>query len=344
MTDTDRPAKVARVQAILDEQSADAVLLVRPESVSWILNGARVTVPTGGPAVLAVEVTRAGDITVVVPDNEAERLVAEELEAGLHVVTIPWFGQLRQARAGVIAEAEVVAQMRAARASLLPGERSRYRELGLDVASATTAVLSSAQPTGSERSLAARLCAAIIERGAEPLVILVAGASRIHLQHPLPSDAPIGDRAMVAVGARRHGLVANLTRWATWNGAQHNVEQLLEVEADAYAATHVGRSLNEVLASIAAAYETRGYPHDSWLRHHQGGPTGYLGRDPKVTPETTDVVRAGQAFAWNPWVPGNKVEDTVVVDEHALEVLTADPHWPTVNVRGVARPIALAID
>ena len=56
---------------------------------------------------------------------------------------------------------------------------------------------------------------------------------------------------------------------------------------------------------------------------------------------TVDVVQAGQAFAWNPTAPGAKVEDTVVMHDSGIEVLTVDPRWPTLDVGGRPRPIEL---
>jgi hypothetical protein len=53
------------------------------------------------------------------------------------------------------------------------------------------------------------------------------------------------------------------------------------------------------------------------------------------------VVRVGQAFAWNPWAPGAKVEDTCLLTTSGLDMLTVDPGWPTVTVGGRARPEVL---
>src|SRR5690606_6110964 len=178
--------------------------------------------------------------------------------------------------------------------------------------------------------------------GADPVVLLVGGESRARHRHPLPTDAPAGRRVMVAVGARRHGLVASLTRWVRFAPIGDDIDAaLFEVEADAFAATRAGRALGGVFADIVSAYERHGLDPDEWRRHHQGGPTGYLGRDPRASPEGADLVVDGQAFAWNPTAPGGKVEDTVIIDEGRITVLTADPDWPTRMVRGVRRPLPL---
>jgi hypothetical protein len=49
----------------------------------------------------------------------------------------------------------------------------------------------------------------------------------------------------------------------------------------------------------------------------------------------------GQAFAWNPTGASAKVEDTVLLTEDDLQVLTVDPDWPTVSHAGRQRPDVL---
>jgi Xaa-Pro aminopeptidase len=326
--------KVDRVREVLEERGLSAVTLTSRESLAWLLGGARVTVPTNGDPVLNALIT-PDDVTVHAFANEVERLQSEEL-AGLgelQLTAVPWHEPLPTAGA---AEASVAAELRAARARLLPVELERYRALGRDAATAVTAVARELRPTDTERHAAAALAHAVIDTGAEPIVLLAAGASRLGLRHPLPTDARLGNRAMLVVGARRDGLIANLTRWV--GDAGDADERLLQVEAEAFAATRPGRTLAEVLGDIAAAYPAHGFADDEWLHHHQGGPTGYAGRDPRATPVASDVVVDGQAFAWNPSAPGGKVEDTVLITAGRVEVLTTDPTWPTTDLNGVPRP------
>lgn len=340
---SDRPQKIARLVALMDERCAPAVSLTTAESLSWLFDGARVTVPYGGAPVCSAIVDSDGSCLVTAYANEAERLLAEELGPGVEVRAVPWHRPLPAPGRGVLREDEHLATMRRLRASLLPGERARYASLGRDVARSVSAQLREVSPHESEHDLAARLLHAIAAAGAEPVVVLAAGEARGEVPHPLPTAAALGRRAMAVVGARRQGLVANLTRWVSFDDPSGaDVEaRLREVEADAFAATRPGRPLGEVLADIAAAYEQHGFGADAWQAHHQGGPTGYLGRDPKATPGATDRVQSGQAFAWNPWVPGAKLEDTVIVDRTGIEVLTSDPEWPAAEVHGIPRPLTL---
>jgi Xaa-Pro aminopeptidase len=342
----DRAVKRTRVLELLDETGRDAIILSSATTVGWYLDGGRPGVSLATDPIVAVRVSRAGD-EVFTTSNETARLLAEELPADVTVRDRPWF-ESPPALDGV--REEVVAhRLREARVPLLRGETARFRVLAADTARAMTDALLIVLPTWPERRLAAEVAAGVIAAGAEPLVVLVGGASRAGIPHPLPTDAPLGRRAMAVVCARRDGLVANLSRWVSF-GAETDAERsaarrILDVEAATLDATRPGTPLSAVLEAIASAYLAAGFPADQWRRHHQGGAAGYAGRDPRATPDTDDMVRLGQAFAWNPWVPGAKVEDTVLLtgtsEPTRFEVLTFDPRWPTASVAGRRRPVTL---
>lgn len=338
----DRARKRDRVLELLGRRGADSIVLRSHTAVAWYLDGVRTHVSLAGDPVAAVVVSRAGD-ELRVFDNEADRLLAEELGSigDLAVTRVPWHDELAPAGPATIEEAEVAPELRAARASLLPAELSRYRSLCREVAEALTDAATAADPSDSERDVAARLAADLVARGIDPLVTLVAGRSRLAYRHPLPTPAAIGDRAMLVVCGRRHGLIANATRWVRWGGSHDadSARRILEVEAAFLGATRIGDTIGEAFERGIAAYAANGFDRDEWRHHHQGGAAGYAGRDPRGTAAVTDRVQADQAFAWNPTAPGAKVEDTVLVRRSGIEVLTADPRWPTTRVVALDRPL-----
>ncbi|KQQ92670.1 hypothetical protein ASF62_12595 [Leifsonia sp. Leaf325] len=342
-------AKHDRVRAILRQRDADSVLLESQAAVAWMLGGARVHVSLAAPPIVAVRVD-AASVTVFATSNEGHRLRAEEVPAGVEVAERAWFEAAPTDAA--LRESAVDAELRAARRVLLPVEHGRYRELGADAAAALGDVLRAAGPDDTERAIAARLAARLIELGADPVVLLVAGEARLAERHPLPTDAALGRRAMAVVCARRHGLIANVTRWVGFGGASEAEldaeRRILEVEADGFEALRRRVGLADVLGTITASYPAHGFADDEWERHHQGGAAGYNGRDPRLAPGVDEPIELGQAFALNPSAPGVKVEDTVLLlpdaaGDAALEVLTRDPAWPTIAVRGVERPVTLEL-
>ncbi|MBA8794143.1 Xaa-Pro aminopeptidase [Friedmanniella endophytica] len=353
-TDTgsdERRTKQRRLREVLDRADQDAVLLTSATALGWYLAGARSHVSLAADPIVAVRVTRddraPGGVAddVLVTDNETARLVHEELPDDVTVWERPWFAPLPDLRAcpeSVLADA-----LRAARAPLLAPEIDRFARLGRDAAAVLTDALAAATPDQTERELAGAVAGALAAHGADPLVVLVGGLARSSLPHPLATDGPLGDRALLVACARRDGLIVNLSRAVAFRpltaGERDAQHRILEVERETLDATRPGVRLSEVLTVIAGAYERHGFGADHWRGHHQGGVAGYAGRDPRATPDTHDPVRLGQAFAWNPWAPGAKVEDTVLLAgddaRPAFETLTTDPRWPVTEVGGRPRPV-----
>ncbi len=308
---------------------------------------------------VAEAVVTADGMWVVTDSIEAARIATEELPADVPVVDGPWAERglrdrlVRDLVAGGPIASDVAApgeiampgELAAARRRLVPAEIERYRALGRDAAEAMTEVLAAVRPEATEFDLTGAGTNALWRRGIHPALALVAGEDRLpRYRHPTPSAARIGDLAMVVFCARRHGLYANLTRFVAFRElskaerAAHRA--VAEVEAVAWSASRPGAVLGDVFSTIVAAYPANGYP-GAEAGLHQGGPTGYLAREEIALPDSDSVIAAGNALAWNPSVPGAKIEDTVLVTGDGLEILTADPAWPAVEVHGRPRPVVL---
>ena len=353
----DREVKRRRVLEILDAKGQDSLLLTTHTALTWYLDGSRVHISLAGDPIAALLVDRAGDHLVTF-NNEAGRMAAEELPAGVSLHTVPWYGNLHEAAAAVgrssgsnagspLSEAAVATELRAARQQLLPGESARYAHLSAELAGIMTDVLSTARPETTEFELVSALAGRVVAAGAEPLVLLCNGSSRSDFRHPLATHAPLGRRAMAVVCARRDGLVANITRWVRFDGgtsAELDAEsRIAAVEADIFDATVPGTRLDRIFGEIKASYVRHGFGAEQWEQHHQGGPAGYAGRDPRVTAAAADAVVLNQPFTWNPSGPGVKIEDTVQLTESGVKVLTVDDRWPTTTVNGLKRPLTLQL-
>lgn len=344
----DHQEKKDRLLKVIADAGAERLWLTSQTALAWYLDGARIQINLVAPPIVAMLVGPDED-TIFVTDNEVDRMVAEELPDWVQVRTSRWYEGLPDlgSEPGVIGEADVLDPLRAARAALLPEESARFSALGADVAAVLTDELSVARPEQAELDLAAALTGRLAALLAEPLVVLVGGASRSAARHPLPTAAPLGDRAMAVVCARRHGLILNLSRWvqfSTPSAQQQDVDRrILGVEQSYFDAVVPGATLGEVFRAGAAGYAAYGFAADEWERHHQGGAAGYSGRDPRAVGTTDDLVVTGQAFAWNPTALGCKVEDTVQLTADGLVMLSHDPRWPTVKVGGRIRPDVLQL-
>ena len=349
-------SKIAVLQQAVERHRLGGIRLRGQDWFAWATCGGSSGVLLASErGVAEVFVTRGG-ARVVTSAIEAGRLQAEEVPAELEVVQFGWANPderedfIRASADGEpIAsdlpsdgEIDLPAELVAEKRRLRPAEIVRYRELGRAAALAMTETLAQADRTTTELEVAGAGAECLLRRGIEPALILVAGARRMGLyRHPRPTNEQIGDRVGVVFCGRRHGLYANLTRFAYFRTPKADeraaARAVAMVEAAALDAATDGATLGEVYAAIIDAYARFGHP-GAERDHHQGGTTGYLSREAVATPGSDVRITAPVAMAWNPSLPASKIEDTVLLTDHGLEVLTVDPAWPTVEVEGRMRP------
>jgi Xaa-Pro aminopeptidase len=349
-------AKLRSVRDALATHDLAAVRLKGVDWFSWVTGGASSVVLLAaevGAAEVFVTETGAWVLTDAI---EHARLATEEIPADFDVWSRPWETPgdadafVRDTvKGGVVAsdrpadgEVGLPVAVVAAKRRLLPDEIARYRRLGADAAKAMTEVLSAARPEWSEHRLLGEGARALWSRGIHPTLAIAAGEARFtRYRHAVATDAPLGDAAMLVFCARRHGLYANVTRFVLFRSPTSEERRLRDVvatvEAAAFDASRPGTMLAAVYAALSDAYARAGFPGEC-AKHHQGGTTGYLAREALATPTCTVVIEPATALAWNPSVPGAKIEDTVVRDAKTLEILTVDPLWPVFEHRGRHRP------
>ncbi|MGA9523771.1 MAG: M24 family metallopeptidase [Myxococcaceae bacterium] len=348
--------KLNLLRTQLTDHALGAIRLRGVDWFSWgTCGGSNVVLLTTNVGVAEVLVTRDG-IWCVTDVIEQERLAQEELPHELPVWSTPWQEHDRREafvreRAGELpvasdlpagGEVPLPESLVRARWSLRPEELERYRRLGRDAAEAMTEVLLAARPEWTGYQLAGAGAEALWARGIHPALTLVGEERRLPLhRHATASGEKLGARAMIVFCARRHGLFANLTRFVYFRPpsaeARRLADDVARVEAAALNASRPGATLGSVYDALVRAYAQTGHPGAEDF-HHQGGTCGYLSRDVLALPGLDVSLVPNGAVAWNPSLPGAKLEDTVLVTEAGHEVLTVDSRWPTVSVDGRARP------
>ena len=344
-----RAVRRERLAALLEREGLESVWFADPDTFAWATGGSNLV--DRRAAVGEAAVGFDGDWTVVTNDIEADRLRAEELPDGVRVESYEWHADTL---AGAVAErAETPAgadfdvpgfarvDATPIRLRLADQDVERYRDLGADVAAAVEAACHAAAPADTEREVAARVEAELAERGIETGVALVGGAERARrYRHFTPTDAALGGYALVSVTGRRGGLYASVTRTVAfdpppWLAGRH--EAAATVEATALAATRAygqrGGTAADVFRAMREAYATLGY-RGEWREHHQGGATGYAGREWFASPASEASLTLPTAYAWNPTVRGAKSEGTALVTADEVSFLTPGD-WPTVEVSAV---------
>jgi Xaa-Pro aminopeptidase len=303
-----------------------------PAELRWLLCGRGRPVSAGAsPYTVVVDEDRA---QVLYQDIEAARVAAEERweELGYEPVPHPWFEP---------APVEPTQpDLSPLRRSLEPEERDRYRLAGSEAAEAFVETLDALRPEGAAGELAGPLVA---RRFTTP-VVLVGGERRAPVyRHPLPTRERLGRFALLAVTAERVGLHVSLTRVVSFGAPPPELERAVraaaEVDAAVLTASRPGATLGRLFDVLAHAYAEQGFPEE-WRRHHQGGLTGYRGREVFAVPGDPTPLPESCAVAWNPSVTGGgKSEDTVLVTAAGVEVVTRTPDLPELETSaGLPRP------
>jgi Xaa-Pro aminopeptidase len=129
----------------------------------------------------------------------------------------------------------------------------------------------------------------------------------------------------------RQGLHASLTRMVHVGSPDRDLvvrhDAVTRIDGHMIARSVPGVALSEVLNVVIGAYEAEGFPGE-WRLHHQGGLTGYAGREIFATPAAAHRLALNQACAWNPSITRVKSEDTTLVDSGGPRVITRTATWP----------------
>ncbi len=353
-------AKHQRVVAYMKSHHLDALVLAQRPNFAWYTAGGLNHVGTAdSTGVAALLITREQAVCIT-SNIEAPRLADEELlDLGIEVKAVPWFdetglktlwssefGRLRAAcDVSLPALPGSVTRLGADFASLrwvmTEGEIERYRILAQDVAECLESACCQARPGMTECELAAQIASRALAKGIRTPVLLVAADERVRrYRHPIPTGRIVDRWAMGVLGGERHGLTVSVTRLVSFGPVDSDLlrkhEAVCRVDAAMIAATRPGRTMGEALTVAQEVYAEQGLA-DEWMLHHQGGLTGYVGREIRVGPACQEPIRVGQVFAWNPSIAGTKSEDTVLVSPDCNEILSLTRAWPTTKYTAQGR-------
>jgi len=357
--------KERRVRQLMAAGNLDALLIGRQDNFAWITGGGSNFVSTATEVGVASILVTADGKWLLCDNIEQARVLEEEL-AGLGFASEAWqwwTGSLARAVEGIAPKARIGSDipltgaepiapaLARCRWSLLEPEVERYRWLGQRVGEAIAETCRRVRPGMTEWQVAGSLGGRLIEQGIVPTVLLVAADERAcRYRHPIPTDRKVEKHAMVVVCGRRWGLIVSATRIVHFGQPGDELAKkhraVVEVDAAFITATRPGAVVGEIFRAGQQAYARTGFAEE-WKHHHQGGPTGYAGREFRATPESKETVLANQAFAWNPSIAGTKSEDTIIATDGGPEILSLSGGFPTLNIEApgasIPRPDILVL-
>lgn len=359
-----RRTALGRIRGLARQHGLAGVVMTKPGSVAWA-SGA-MNPPIDRTAAqdtvwLAVGPERVTVVTTVV---EHDRIAAELLPADFELTSVPWWdaaalvGAASQAL-GAPAEqlgadghagfgCDLEHELSALRLPLSPAEQDELRALGADAAAAVENALRAWTPGDLDTQVAGRIAQHLEALGADAPVLLVGGDERVgRFRHPIARGAATRAMVMAVLVARRHGLHVALTRYVTAEptpALDADLETVRQIHRGALASARPGSTYGELYASLDRAYGAADR-EEAWAGHYQGGPIGYGQREFELAPCQTDSpwwsvpIAAGSALALNPSLPGGaKDEDTFLVRDDGLELITTTHNWPLADAGTPPRP------
>lgn len=363
---TELQLKQARLGEYLPRHNLDGVLLSTRAFFAWATGGKCNRIANSSSTGVAAILLTPTAITCLTNTIEGPRFRTEELAGmGINVVEFDWHDAANSRKVAnqlldgqrIAADADIFnlglpgvpSDFNSLRFELTPQELDRYRMGGRLTSDALEAACREIKPGMSEHEAAGWLTYYTHKAGLNPVVTLIASDERVvKYRHPIPVEKKIGKYVMLVTCAEHGGLISNCTRFVHFGEMSSDLvrrhQAVCEVDATINLATKPGLTLGELFQTLAGAYEAVGFK-DEWKLHHQGGTTGYAGREVFATPGDRTVLKVGHALAWNPSITGTKSEDTILLTEKGIEVITgASGGWPMVQTKaGLARPGMLVV-
>jgi Xaa-Pro dipeptidase len=346
--------ELMRLRQLMTHVQVDGVLLRKRRSFSWLTGGKDNHILLASELGVADLLVFPERVFCVTTRMEAQRILEEELAEfpEIELVTTEWYEGCDPAIRKLCAGKKIgtdsleavmtfgFVDLRKALAELTyvltPAQQEQYRTLCREAALAVEHTCKEIHPGMTEHEIAGRMAENLIAKGIDAQLLLVATDERIHhYRHPIPTEKRLERTAILVTCAQKYGLVANLTRFVHFGKADAELlrahRDLADIHLDMILATRPGVPVNEVLRTGIAAYRRHGYGEE-WKGLHLGGATGFASREYIATFDTPDRVLCHQAFAWNPSLPGAKMEDTFLVGETENEILTHTGEWDYITV------------
>jgi Xaa-Pro aminopeptidase len=346
---TELDLKLDCIKDLLAKYGVNAMLLQRSSSFAWATCGGSSYINTATDyGVGSLLITPTGRY-LITNNIEAPRFEREEHLAvqGWEFRLAPWHetndavakltrGLKLAADSTFPGAIDLSGEISHLRADLTPEEGERFREVSRLCASAMDSAIRAIRPGMTEFEIAAVLNRETQARGVLPTVCLIATDERIfNYRHPLPTEKKMDKYAMLVLCGRKYGLVCSLTRLVHFGALsgelRRKMDAIAQIDATFITSTRPGTTIGEVFRQATDVYASTGFPIE-WQLHHQGGPAAYEPREWLATPTSTEAVKAGQVFAWNPSITGAKSEDTILIGTNSNEILTEIPDWPLLPI------------
>lgn len=351
----DVDAKQARLIQLLDDESADAVLLQDPSNISWFAAGADIHRCAGDLAATSIFVTRDARLFATNSIDSAQIFEREAFGLGFQLKQREWFqphddllrdlcrGRKVLSDAGSDFTTYAGRAIRGTRLPLTELEVHRLRLLSKVVVHSVESTARHVATGKTEAEVAAEISHRLVRRTVAPVRISVAADGRnLRYRHWSFSEDPIQRYAVLSCTGRRWGLHVSVTRTVCLDSVPdvlwQDYQKALLVHATALYFTRHGEKLCDVWKKVQRIYEKFGMT-DEWKQASQASVVGHSNREAQMTPESDFRLDCPVPVFWHPSVRSAMLGDTMLCLETANEHLTYSESWPKVGVKVKGRSV-----
>lgn len=222
-------------------------------------------------------------------------------------------------------------------------ECGRLRELSRRVAHAVEATARNIAHRVTEAEVAGELAHRLLRHQVQPVRLQVWADSQGHrYRHWGFGPDPIERYCVITAIGRSHGLHAAASRTVCFDEPTEQVraahERALLIQATGIHFSRPGSDLGQVWQRVQRIYEKFGHAEE-WRHADQAELIGYRACEEMLVPGSEFVLDAGMPVCWHPSVGPALVNDTILVADEGVEVLTRPDNWPVVTVEVKGEPI-----
>jgi len=347
---SDFEKRINDLRNLIKNNGYSALLLNSQRNFSWLTGGGENIVVLSSELGTVSLLLTENDLFLLTPNDEKKRFLEEELKGfNIKVKEYPWYKGIDGKEPFTIIKnivknnkiacdipkygfKSIEPEIAKLRLTLSENDIKRYKALGRDSAEAAEEVAFKIKKGMSEEEIRAMVSYELYKRNIIPTVLLIGVDSGIYnYRHVIPKGRRLKNFAQINICAKRGGLVVALTRLVYFGDIPQELKDKQEVAEQVYCEflynLKDGVKYSDIFKNAIDIYKKYGYENE-WKNHHQGGSIGYNEREFIFTLNSNLIVKNNQAFAFNPTLPGAKVEDTVILKNNRVEIITYTGKWP----------------
>lgn len=326
--------KIEAIRAILVEKGYSCIEIKSQALFSYITKGRGFIGIASTMACANLFITLDG-IYLVGDNIDTMRIYNEQMNSNplVKVLMYQWYEPSKRSEIvdkitnglKVASEGDLESELFKLRTVMTPYDKEEYKKLCHDAATIVEDICKNLKSGITEYELAGEISKQFWSNDIEPITLLVAFDERALLyRHPVMVNNTLKNYALVGICGRRNGLIVSITRDVLIDRDEEMIQKhdkCVMVNAAFLNALKIDNTLEEVFENGINEYSKQGYPQE-YQEHHQGGLTGYIPREMKVNFLCKHLVRENEVYAFNPTIQGAKCEDTVLVTESGIEIMT----------------------